>query len=74
METLIEKILEYVDPEGPVTADSLLTQDCGLSSFDSACLVGELCAEYGVSEDDPALVKARTVGELYAALTGSETK
>ena len=74
METLIEKILEYVDPEAPITADSLLKQDCGLTSFDTACLVGELCDLYGVSENDPALNRARTVGELYAALTGSEAK
>lgn len=70
METVIEKILEYVDPEGEITAESRLKQDCGLSSFDSACLIGELCAAFGVKQESLDLRAVRTVGDLTAALTG----
>ena len=68
MEKIIEKILEYVEPDCEITADSTLKYDCGLTSFDTTCVVGELCEAYGVSDSDVNLRKIRTVGELYEAL------
>lgn len=68
MEKIIDKILEYVEPDGEITADSTLKYDCGLTSFDTTCVVGELCEMYGVSDSDINIRKINTVGELYRAL------
>jgi len=66
MEKIIEKILEYVELDEPITAESDLQNDCGLSSFDMVCLFQELCAFYKVEEDMSKLRKLHTVGELCA--------
>ena len=58
MEHIIETILNYVEPDGEITGDSLLKQDCGLTSFDTVSLYGELTREYGVPENLPALRRA----------------
>ena len=43
MEKIIEKILEYVEVDGEITAESSLKLDCGLTSFDTTCLIGPQC-------------------------------
>ena len=35
METIINKILEFVEPEEEITPKSTLKGDCGLTSFDT---------------------------------------
>ena len=71
MEQIIEKILEYVDPDVEITADSDLKYDCGLTSFDSTCVIGDLCKMYGVKPEQLDMRAIRTVGELYSALRQS---
>ena len=68
MEMIIDTILEYVEPDEAITGDSRLKEDCGLTSFDSTCVVGQLCEAYEVSPSDLPLRSIRTVRELYEAL------
>ncbi len=72
LEKVIETILEYVEPDEEITGKSTLKYDCGLTSFDTTCVVGELCERFGVSENDINLRKIGTVGELYDALTAAQ--
>lgn len=67
MEKIIEKILEYVEVDGEITAESSLKLDCGLTSFDTTCLIGDLSAEFGVDEKSIDIRNIKTVGELAAA-------
>ena len=64
METIIETIFEFVEPEGEITADSELRADCGLSSFDSVCLLDSLCEKFGKEVDETLLRECRTVQDL----------
>lgn len=64
MDKIIETILEFVEPDGEITADSTLRGDCGLSSFDTVCLVDALCREYGKSVDDINVRQCETVQDL----------
>lgn len=68
MEQIIEKIYEYVEVDGEITAESLLKADCGLTSFDTTCLLGDLCAELGKDEKSIDMRNIKTVGELAEAL------
>lgn len=68
MDEIINVILNYVEPDEEITGDSLLKQDCGLTSFDTTCIVGELCDKYGVSDKDLKIRSIRTVRDLYDAL------
>lgn len=68
MEKIIEKILEYVEVDGEITADTTLKSDCGLTSFDTVCLIGDLCGEFGVDENKIDMRNVRTVGELASVL------
>lgn len=67
MDKIIEKILEYVEPDCELDENSLLKSDCGLTSFDTTCLIGDLCSEYGKDAKDIDLRNIKTVGELAAA-------
>lgn len=68
MEKIIQKIFEYVELDGEITADSTLKSDCGLTSFDTVCLIGDLCSEFGVDENTIDMRSLRTVGDLASAL------
>lgn len=68
MEKIIEKIYEYVEVEDEITAGSALKADCGLTSFDMTCLLGDLCAELGKDEKSIDMRNIKTVGDLAAAL------
>ena len=64
MEKIIETILQFVEPDGEITANSTLRGDCGLSSFDTVCLVDALCREYGKNVDDINVRQCETVQDL----------
>lgn len=68
MDKLISKILEYVEPDCEITADSLLKTDCGLSSFDMACLVEDLCRTNKIDMDNINVRQLRTVADLAGAV------
>lgn len=67
MDKIIEKIYDYVEVDGEITAESTLKADCGLTSFDTTCLVGDLCAEFGKDEKSIDMRNLKTVGDLAAA-------
>lgn len=73
MEHIIDTILNYVEPDNEITGASLLKQDCGLTSFDTVSLFGELAREYGVPDDLPALRRAKTVQDVYDALEAAKS-
>lgn len=68
MDKLIDKILEYVEPDCEITGASLLKTDCGLSSFDMACLVEDLCRTNNVDMDSINIRQLRTVADLAKAI------
>ncbi len=68
MDTIINVILNYVEPDEEITEASTLKHDCGLTSFDTTCVIGELCRIYEVEPSDLDLRSIKTVGELYTAL------
>lgn len=68
MDKLIDKILEYVEPDCEITCASLLKNDCGLSSFDMACLVEDLCKANNVDMNTINVRQLRTVDDLAAAV------
>ena len=65
MEKLIEILLNYVDPDEPITADSHLRNDCGLSSFDSVCVMEEVSAVFGIKAGFADYKACSTVNDLW---------
>lgn len=72
MDTVINAILEYVEPDEEITGDSRLKEDCGLTSFDTTCVVGQLCEAYAVSPANLPIRSIKTVRELYEALVAAK--
>lgn len=64
MNELIEKILEYVEPDDEITPDSLIKTDCGLTSFDMTCILNDLCSETGVDYKSINFAALRTVRDI----------
>lgn len=64
MNTVINIILNYVEPEEEITLDSDLRADCGLSSFDMICVLQELTAEFSKDVSEKSLKDCVTVGDL----------
>ncbi len=64
MDRIIDTILEFVEPEEEITAESTLKGDCGLSSFDTVCLLDALCSEFGKNVDEISVRECQTVQDL----------
>ncbi len=64
MERIIETILEFVEPDEEITPESTLKGDCGLSSFDTVCLLDALCSEFGKNVDEISVRECQTVQDL----------
>lgn len=64
MEKLIELLLNYVEPDEEITAETNIKFDLGMSSFDLACLANDIRSEMGVSLKADDFRKHRTVGAL----------
>ena len=64
MDRIIDTILEFVEPEEEITAESTLKGDCGLSSFDTVCLLDALCGEFGKNVDEIKVRECQTVQDL----------
>ena len=65
MEKLIEILLNYVDPDEPITADSNLRNDCGLSSFDSVCVMDEVNTVFDIKMGFADFKTCSTVNDLW---------
>ena len=64
MDKIIETILQFVEPEEEITPASTLRGDCGLTSFDSVCLLDALCNEFGKNVDEINVRECQTVQDL----------
>ena len=64
MEKLIELILNYVEPDEEITADTSIKSGLGMSSFDLICLGEEIYNEFGVKLKAEDFKDCDTIGEL----------
>lgn len=63
-EEIKEIILDYVEPDDEITAESRLKADCGLSSFDMMCLTDAINEKYGIKLSFENIRSCLRVGEL----------
>lgn len=66
MEKLIELILNYVEPDEEITADTNIKNGLGMSSFDLICLGEEIRSEFGVKLKAEDFKECDTIGKLAA--------
>lgn len=71
MEKLIEIILNYVEPDDEITADTDIKSGLGMSSFDLVCLSEEIFDEFGIKLNAEVFRKCDTVGELADYIKGA---
>lgn len=71
MEKIIEMILNYVEPDDEITAETSIKDDLGMSSFDLVCFGDELFDEFGVRLTADNFRECDTVGKLAAFVKGA---
>lgn len=64
MEKIIELLLNYVEPDDEITADTNIKNDLGMSSFDLVCFGEELAEELGIRLTADDFRSCYTVGKL----------
>lgn len=64
MEKIIELLLNYVEPDEEITADTGIKSDLGMSSFDLVCFANDIFDEFGVKIEADDFRKCNTVGRL----------
>ena len=72
MDKIIDLLLNYVEPDDEITADTKIKSDLGMSSFDLACLANDIRDEMGVTLSAEDFRKYRTVGELAQYIENSK--
>ena len=70
MEKLIELILNYVEPDEEITAETSIKGGLGMSSFDLVCLAEEIHGEFGVKLNAEVFRDCDTIGKLAAYIEG----
>lgn len=70
MEKLIEIILNYVEPDEEITADTSIKSGLGMSSFDLVCLAEEIHDEFGVKLNAEVFRDCDTIGKLADFIQG----
>lgn len=63
-EKIVNLILDYVEPEEEITADSELRGELELSSFDLVCISADLEGLFGVVIDAEDMRECETIGKL----------
>lgn len=71
MEKIIELILNYVEPDDEITADTSIKSGLGMSSFDLVCLAEDIYNEFGVKLNAEVFRNCDTVGELADYIKGA---
>ena len=71
MDKIINLLLNYVEPEEDITADTKIKDDLGMSSFDLVCLANDIRDETGILLSADDFRKYRTVGELAQYIENS---
>ena len=64
MERLIEMILDYVEPDEEITAETSVRSGLGMSSFDLVCLAEDIQNEFGVKLDADVFRTCDTIGKI----------
>ncbi len=72
MERLIEFILNYVEPDDEITAETSIKGGLGMSSFDLVCLAEEIHGEFGVKLNAEVFRDCDTIGKLAAYIEGAK--
>ncbi len=72
MEKLIELILNYVEPDDEITAETSIKGGLGMSSFDLVCLAEEIHGEFGVKLNAEVFRDCDTIGKLAAYIEGAK--
>ncbi len=65
MEKIIDLLLNYVEPDDEITADTSIKEDLGMTSFDLVCFGEDLCDLFGVRLTADDFRYCETVGKLY---------
>lgn len=64
MDKIIDLLLNYVEPDDEITADTSIKSELGMSSFDLVCFGDDLCTETGVRLTADDFRFCDTVGKL----------
>ncbi len=64
MEKLIELILNYVEPDDEITAETDIKSGLGMSSFDLVCLSEEIFDVFGIKLNAEVFRNCDTIGKL----------
>ena len=64
MEKIVEILLNYVEPDEPITEETNIKYDLGMSSFDLVCFGDDLCDEFGIRLTPNDFKNCDTVGKL----------
>ncbi len=64
MKKIIELLLNYVEPDDEITAETSIKEDLGMSSFDLVCFGDEIFEEFGVKLTADNFRECDTVGKL----------
>ncbi len=70
-EKLVDIILNYVDPDDAITADTGIKSGLCMSSFDLVCLSDDIHEEFGVALTADDFRECDTVGKLAAFIESS---
>ena len=63
-ERIIDTLLNYVEPEEEITAETDIKSELGMSSFDLVCFADELYEAFGVALTPDNFRDFCTVGQL----------
>ncbi len=66
LEQIIDMLLNYVEPDDEITADTNIKTDLGMSSFDLICFGDDLFNTFGVQLTPDNFRDCITVGKLAA--------
>lgn len=72
MERLIELILNYVEPDEEITAETSIKGGLGMSSFDLVCLAEDIHNEFGVKLNAEVFRDCDTIGKIAAYIEGAK--
>lgn len=61
---IIDILLNYVDPEDEITAETNIKSDLGMTSFDLVCFANEILDDCGVVLTPDNFREFNTVGEI----------
>ncbi len=64
VEKIVDMLLNYVEPDDEITAETNIKTDLGMTSFDLICFGDDLFSEFGVRLTPDNFRNCLTVGDL----------